>query len=178
MRIFKEEQRFTQTWLIAIIVISSAIPLGFGIYGIIQQIIFKTPFGDKPMSDAGLIIFTISMFLLTILIFFLKLKTRIDEVGIHFQFFPFHLKPRTIEWSELKSAKTRKYDAISEYGGWGLKGGFFWRKSKGVAYNVSGDIGIQLEYKTGKKVLIGTQLLNDVNSVLKTYEEKINTNEN
>jgi len=111
-------------------------------------------------------------------IFFFKLKTRIDEIGIHFQFFPFHFSAKTIAWSELKSAETRKYNAISEYGGWGLKGGFFWRKSKGVAYNVSGDIGIQLEYKTGKKILIGTQLLNDVNSVLKTYEEKINTNEN
>lgn len=170
MRIFKEEQRFTQTWLLVLIVISMIVPIIL----IIKEF-------SKENSTMSMNEFIFSMVLLPLCIapiFFFKLKTRIDEVGIHFQFFPFHLKPKTIVWSELKSAETRKYDAISEYGGWGLKGGFFWRKSKGIAYNVSGDIGIQLEYKTGKKILLGTQLLNDVNSVLKTYEEKINTNEN
>jgi len=170
MRIFKEEQRFTQTWLLVLIVISIIAPI---------IIIIKEFSKENSTMSMNEFIFSIVLLPLCIApIFFFKLKTRIDEIGIHFQFFPFHFSAKTIAWSELKSAETRKYNAISEYGGWGLKGGFFWRKSKGVAYNVSGDIGIQLEYKTGKKILIGTQLLNDVNSVLKTYEEKINTNEN
>tara|TARA_R110002124_G_scaffold79337_3_gene211073 strand:+ start:67 stop:579 length:513 start_codon:yes stop_codon:yes gene_type:complete len=169
MRIFKEEQRFTQGWLIILLAISIVTPIA---------LMLKEYFKEDTTMTLNELLLTSSLMLIVIApLFFFKLKTRIDEKGIHYQFFPFHLKPKTIDWSELKFAKTRTYDAISEYGGWGLKGGFFWRKSKGVAYNVSGDIGIQLEYKTGKKILIGTQLLNDVNSVLKTYEEKINTNE-
>ena len=170
MRIFKEEQRFTQTWLIVLITISMLVPI---------IIIIKEFSKENTTMSMNEFLFSIILMPLCALpIFFFKLKTRIDEKGIHYQFFPFHFSARSIAWSELKSAETRKYDAITEYGGWGLKGGFFWRKSKGVAYNVSGDIGIQLEYKNGKKILIGTQLLNDVNSVLKTYKEKIQTNEN
>ena len=170
MRIFKEEQRFTQTWLIVLIAISMLVPI---------FIIIKEFSKDNSTMSMNEFLFSIILMPLCVIpIFFFKLTTRIDEKGIHYQFFPFHFSARTINWSELNVAKTRKYDAITEYGGWGLKGGFLWRKSKGVAYNVSGDIGIQLEFKTGKKILIGTQLLNEANSVLKTYEEKIHTNEN
>ena len=38
------------------------------------------------------------------------------------------------------------------------------------AINVSGDIGIQLELKNGKKLLIGTQKEAEAKSVLQTYQ--------
>lgn len=169
MRIFKEEQRFTQTWLMLLLGISMITPIVLMAKEYSKE--------NSTMSLNELLLTTFLMVLVIVPIFFFKLKTRIDEVGVHFQFFPFHFKPRTIAWSELAAAKTRKYDAITEYGGWGLKGGFLWRKSKGVAYNVSGDKGIQLTYKTGKKILLGTQQFNDVNAVLKNYEYKILANE-
>ena len=169
MRIFKEEQRFTQTWLIVLLTISMITPIAIMINEYSKE--------NSTMTINELLLTTILMVAVVTPIFFFKLKTRIDEVGIHFQFVPFHFSTKTIAWSELKSAKTRKYDAISEYGGWGLKGGFIWKKSNGVAYNVSGDIGIQLEYNNGNKVLIGTQKTQEVNSVLKNYENKIQTNE-
>lgn len=172
MKVFKEEQRFTQTWLIIIVAISAIGPLAFGVYGIIQQIILKQPFGDKPMSDLGLIVFTISMFLLSIFLFTFKLTTRIDETGIHYQFFPIHFSLKTITWSEINTAKVRTYDPISEYGGWGLKGGSLWKKSKGKAISISGDIGIQLVLKNDKKLLIGTQKETEVKRVLATYQDK------
>ena len=81
-----------------------------------------------------------------------------------------------MQWSEIDKAYVRQYDALGEYGGWGLKGGKLWKKEKGKAINVSGDIGIQLELKDGKKLLIGTQMKTEVESVLKTYETKINNN--
>ena len=173
MRVFKEEQRLTQTWFIIIVVISAIGPLAFGVYGIIQQIILKQPFGDKPMSDLGLIVFTISMLLLSIFIFSFKLTTRIDEKGIHYQFFPFHFSLKTITWSEINAAKIRTYYPISEYGGWGLRGGFFLNKSKGNAINISGNIGIQLALKNGKKLLIGTQKKGEAKRVLENYQNKI-----
>ena len=96
MKIFKEEQRFTQSWLIIILIIAIVGPLCFGIYGVLQQIILKQPFGDKPMSDSALLFFTFSMLCLSILIFVFKLSTRIDETGIHYKFFPVHFSFKTI----------------------------------------------------------------------------------
>ncbi|APG66435.1 hypothetical protein LPB136_06055 [Tenacibaculum todarodis] len=80
---------------------------------------------------------------------------------------------RNIPWKEIEKAHVRTYDPITEYGGWGLKGGAFWNKKNGKAINISGDIGIQLELKNGKKLLIGTQKENEANQVLKTYQDKI-----
>ena len=111
-----------------------------------------------------------------LLIFIFKLTTRIDENGIHYQFFPFQFKLKLISWNEITRAYVRIYDPVGEYGGWGLKGG--WSKSKGKAINVSGDIGIQLELKTGKKLLIGTQKKEEATKVLQTYQLKINSNYN
>lgn len=116
------------------------------------------------MLNIVLILVTIS------LLFFFKLKTRIHEKGVYYQFLPFHLKTRFITWSEIEKAYVRNYNPISEYGGWGIKGGFFWNKKKGIAVNVSSDIGLELELKTGKKILIGTQKENEVKQVLATYK--------
>ncbi|WP_369049274.1 hypothetical protein [Tenacibaculum sp. UWU-22] len=163
MKVFKEEQRFTQTWLIILIIISTIAPL---------IIIIKNYLNHKidvltSLTVVGIIIFA------TCFIFFFKLKTRIDEYGIHYQFFPFHLKFRTKKWHQINKAYIRKYDAITEYGGWGLKSSWPWNKKKGTAINISGDIGIQLELKNGKKLLIGTQKENNARQVLKTYQCKI-----
>ena len=165
MRIFKEEQRFTQQWLVILLIISTIVP-----------IILVTNKFIKNNMDLGKYVMSLSIVLLASgLIFIFKLKTRIDKTGIHYQFFPLHFKMKTILWQDIKYAETRTYDAILEYGGWGIKGGYFWNKKKGIAYNVKGDIGIQLTLKTGKKILIGTQKRTGANSIIAKYlEQKTN----
>jgi len=158
MRIFKEEQRFTQTWLIVIIVISLIVPLAI----ILKEI-------DK-LSTSEIIISIGTIILASGLIFLFKLSTRIDEKGIHYKFFPFHLKFKTVVWNDIENAYIRTYDAISEYGGWGIRGGALWYKAKGKAINISGNIGIQLELKDGKKLLIGTNKKEQAQDVLSTYK--------
>jgi len=102
-----------------------------------------------------------------------KLTTKIDEIGIHYQFYPIHFSLKIINWSELKAARVRTYLPLSEFGGWGFRSGFFGNKGKGKALNISGDIGIQLEFKNGQKLLIGTQKQTEAKSVLETYQNKI-----
>jgi len=170
MRIFKEEQRFTQLWLIILMVVSMLIPLG-----IILGSYIKNPKSFSALeliSIIGLIVFASGI------IFLFKLSSRIDESGVHYKFFPFHRKFRHIKWQDLNASYIRTYDAISEYGGWGIKGGSLWNKSKGIAINVSGDIGIQLELKNGKKILIGTQKEEEAKAVLHTYKDKLIKNTN
>jgi len=158
MRIFKEEQRFTQTWLIIIIVISLIVTLAI----ILKEI-------DK-LTTSEIIISIGTIILASGLIFLFKLSTRIDEKGIHYKFFPFHLKFKTVVWNDIENAYVRTYDAISEYGGWGIRGGALWYKAKGKAINISGNIGIQLELKDGKKLLIGTNKKEQAQDVLSTYK--------
>ncbi|TCK66790.1 hypothetical protein DFQ05_2064 [Winogradskyella wandonensis] len=161
MKIFKEQQRFTQSWLIILILVSMVVPVA---------VILKDT--DKmPLTE---LIIALAVIIITpCIIFIFQLNTRIDEEGIHYQFFPFHLKYRLIKWNEINKSYVRTYDPIGEYGGWGLKGGFLWKKSKGIAINVKGDIGIQLELTSGKKILIGTQKKAQAESTLENYKHKM-----
>lgn len=167
MRIFKEEQRFNQTWIIVLIGISTIIPVAILLHTYINK--------PKSLSTIELISVILVLILASGIIFFFKLITRIDEKGIYYKFFPFQFKLKLIEWQEIEEAYVRNYDAITEYGGWGLKGGALWNKSKGRAINVSGDIGIQLQLKNGKKLLIGTQKKEEAIRVLEAYKTKLNT---
>ncbi len=166
MRIFTEEQRFAQLWLYIVLIVSFIAPM---------MLTFKEFVNDDNKDDGALVTLIVvigSMALVYGFIFSLKLRTRIDEIGIQFRFIPFHFKNRTIGWEEIEKGYIRNYDAISDFGGWGMKGGRLWRKSKGVAYNVKGNIGLQLELKNGKKILIGTQKQEEMKRVLQTYNSK------
>jgi hypothetical protein len=164
MKVFKEEQRFTQLWLIILIIFSSLVPIGV--------VISEYQKDENAFSVEMLLVIILVILAPLAIIFLFKLTTRIDEQGIHYQFFPFHFSDRKISWNEISKAYIRTYDPIGEFGGWGLKGGNLFNKSKGKAINVSGDIGIQLELKNGKKLLIGTQKEAEAKSVIQTYQNK------
>lgn len=171
MRVFKEEQKFTQPLIYIGLTIATLVIFT----PIIKEwnSISQLPLNKQLGSLSGGII----LGLMAILFLFLKLRTRIDEKGISFKFTPFHFKSILIHWKEVDKAYLRKYNAISEYGGWGIKGGIPWVKGNGRAYNVKGNIGLQLELRNGKRILIGTQKKNEVEAVLKRYSSKIKTNE-
>ena len=164
MKVFLEEQKFTQTWLILLILFGLLVPIGVMTNEMMKE--------NSNMSITEFTLVLLGMIVCLLPIFIFKLKTRIDEKGIYYQFFPLHLKMRFIAWAEIESAHVRNYDPISEYGGWGIKGGSLWNKKNGTAVNISGDVGLQLELKTGKRLLIGTQKENEVKQVLKTYESQ------
>ena len=63
----------------------------------------------------------------------------------------------------MSKCYVREYSPIAEYGGWGLRGGFF---GKGSALNVSGNKGLQLELKNNKKILIGTNKPKELSETL------------
>ena len=159
MKVFNEEQQFRQLWLMVLLGFSLLVPVGLIINEYIKD--------NTSMTTNEFLGSLIGIIASVLLIFIFKLSTRIDEKGIHYQFFPFHFSMKTLLWSEITKAEVRTYDPIGEYGGWGLRYSF--NKKKGNAVNVSGDIGIQLTLKNGKKLLIGTQKKEAVSRVLKTY---------
>ena len=131
-------------------------------------------------ASGSLIISSIILTLVTILIFSLKLKTRIDENGITYQFSPFHVKAKNVPWESLNKCVVRKYSPILEYGGWGYRGimrsKMFGVGKNGRAYNIKGNIGIQMELRDGTKILIGTQKINQAKEVIKNYSYKLTNN--
>ena len=109
---------------------------------------------------AGIILLILALFFM-----FLRLDTEIREDGIYYQLFPFHFKMRKIAFDDIEKVYVRKYNPLMEYGGWGIRLGLF---GKGWAINISGNKGIQIEFKNSKKrkFLIGTQKTDEVEAVL------------
>jgi hypothetical protein len=102
--------------------------------------------------------------LLPILFWQMRLMTRITEEGIYVRFVPFHFKEQFFPWESIESAQVRTYSPLMEYGGWGIKYGF---NGQGKVFNVAGDQGLQLVFKSGEKLLIGTQKPTEIQAAVK-----------
>lgn len=164
--LFSETQRFRQWWLWACLFALD----GLFIFGIYEQILNGRAFGDKPASDAGLIFFSLIPFLLTAFFLMLRLETIVKDSGIYVRFYLFHLKVKHFPWVDIDRAYIKKYNALLEYGGWGVRVGF----GKGPAYNVSGNMGLQLVFNNKEKLLIGTRRPEELSRVLQKlgYDNK------
>jgi hypothetical protein len=170
--LFQEEQRWDQLWLkipLYVLALGNVILFGYGIY---FQIILRKPWGDNPMPDTVLIIVTCFTFAIWGGLLFLfersKLITCIDMQEIRLRFPPFFSKEKIIPVETIEKMVVRKYNPIMEYGGWGIRLGW-----KGRAYNVRGNFGLQLYFKNGKRLLVGTQKPEQVKWAIK----KISTRE-
>ncbi|MCK5825084.1 MAG: hypothetical protein KAG96_06730 [Ichthyobacteriaceae bacterium] len=151
--VFKEIQKIRQWWLWLIFIGIGFIPI-FAIY---KQIILGEQFGNKPMSNFGLIIFSLFIFTLITMFWFIKLKTEVDTNGIKINLFPFTKKQ--LNWKEIKSAEIINYGFV---GGFGIR--LFTKY--GTVYNTSGNKGLAIELMNGKKLLIGTQKHTELNKVV------------
>ncbi|MBT8319422.1 MAG: hypothetical protein KJP01_04760 [Gramella sp.] len=156
MRVFRETQAFRQWWLFLIL----------GSMLIISTISFFSKSSGFELNNHGMIAFILSL-LIAILFWATKLETRIDASGIHTQFIPFNFFRKNFRWNEISNCFVREYSPISEYGGWGVRG-----FGTAKAYNVSGNMGIQIVTKDAKKFLIGTNKPEDEKKVIKYYQNK------
>ncbi len=96
-------------------------------------------------------VFTLIIWLISLLLLFGQLKTEVREDGVYLKFFPFHWGFKRYNFSDIKQFQARTYKPILEYGGWGIRFG------DGIAFNTHGNQGVQLILKDGRKILIGSQ---------------------
>jgi hypothetical protein len=141
--LFKETQRFTQWWVWLILFFSLA-PLFY-------------------VETNSLYIKLIGVSLL-VFIYIIKLNVKVDNNGLHYQFFPIHMKHRTIKFEEVIKFEAITYSPIMDYGGWGIRYRF-----KGKAYNIKGNKGVQIYLKNGKKILFGSQNYKEFEFCLNKY---------
>lgn len=157
---FREVQRFTQ-WYLWVILIA----LNGGIATTVFFYWFEGQRHEKNEAEV-LLLFSVAviMVLLTLFILAVRLETRIDRHGLYYRMYPIHRQFKRISPSEEVRVSVRTYKPILEYGGWGLRG---WGNNK--ALNVSGNQGIQITWKDGKKLLIGTRRPEEAAKYLSRY---------
>jgi len=158
---FSETQRFTQWWLWAILLGAASMP----VFGLIKELRTAHPFSDAA-HNASIFISLIIMASVWVLFLLLRLETQITDAGITVRFFPFHLKSLHFPWAETEQVYVREYSPLGEFGGWGLRYGLDVQ-----AYNVSGNQWIQIVFKDGKKLLIGTNKPAEAAAALKQSRE-------
>ena len=146
--LYHEVQRFRQPF----VVIAVAFVTLLMWWAFVQQIVFGVAFGNDPMPDALLIIMWLA-FGIGFPLFFYRggLVTHVREDGLSVKLGPFG--GTHIAFDEIVRAEVRQYKPLREYGGWGIRYGF----GRGWAYNASGNEGVQLTLRSGKRVLIGSQ---------------------
>jgi hypothetical protein len=154
--LFKEKQKFTQWWLWLLLIGIGLIPL----VGIYSQFILGEEFGDNPMSNQGLIIFSIFIYLIIYLFYSIKLKTVISTDEIYFKFIPF--LSQKVKKDDISSLEIVNYGFV---GGWGIKYG----SKFGTVYNIGGNKGLAIKLKNGKKFLIGTQKNKELERIVKEF---------
>ncbi len=146
---FEETQYIRQVWWITLLLFGLT---AFIWYGFIIQIFFGVPFGANPAPDWEMwllwLIFGIG---LPLLFYRSRLIVTVKADGLHLKFIPF--TTRHIPFEEIKKIQARRYNPIKEYGGWGIQG---WSRKR-MAYNVRGNLGVELTLSDGRQVMIGSQ---------------------
>jgi len=135
--IFKEEQKFP-LWIYLLTLPPIIIIFIFSVFFYLE---------NNYNDIIGLAFVLIVMVVVNLLIYAARLKTEIDEDGIHIKFRPFTNKK--ILWRDIESAEVVKYGFV----------GYGWRFSfkYGRVYNTSGNKGLFIVKKNKQKILIGTQ---------------------
>ncbi len=145
--LFQETQRFRQLWLWTLML--ALIVLAFcAIASAFTQ-------NRSPAAAA----FTAGMWAvfglgIPVLLMITRLVVEVRPNELRCRFFPFHLRPRVFDTKTIVKCMPCEYRPLRDFGGWGIRKGF---GSKGWAYNVSGALGVQLVFKDGRKLLIGSQ---------------------
>jgi hypothetical protein len=157
--LFTETQRFRQWWLWLLI-------LGCNIIVIcLIWSISNDGSAGKNLSGTERILVSLIGPVVSILVLLIpKLETRIQDDGIYVKFFPFHLSFRHYKGNDISKAYVRKYSPLGDYGGWGIRFGF----GNGKAFNVSGNMGLQLQFNNERRLLIGTNKPEELEAVLKS----------
>jgi hypothetical protein len=156
--VFFEESQGPPPWvkiiLLGIPVIQAALSY--------SQFVLRRPLGNRPMSDTGLAILDIGLLALFIVLWRLRLVTRVYRGFVRVRLWPFANRAITAE--EIAHVEVRTYRPIGEYGGWGYRQG----GAGDTAYTMSGNRGVQLRLRNGQSVLIGSQRPDEFASALQS----------
>jgi hypothetical protein len=155
---FTEVQRFNQWWLWLLLIAVALLPT----YGLVQQLLLGKPFGTKPMSDAGLLVFFGGLWLVLGFFRYMELRTEIDARGIRTRLRP--ISSESFKWDQIEHLELIRYGFV----GYGLR----FSAKYGTVYNTSGNKGLSVTLKGGSRFVIGTQDPERLKSVLLALQKE------
>jgi hypothetical protein len=153
--LFEETQQFSKTGSRTITKVTCILFL------IGSILILFTNSEDKVQTSIGLFVSSIISGGISFMFNKAKLIMQIRTDGIYVSFPPLRNFYTIYYWENIDKLFIREYNPIGEYGGWGIKG-----RGNNLAYNVSGNIGIQLVLINDSKLLIGTNQPEEIANVL------------
>lgn len=144
--LFEEVQQFRQKWVEGILLFANTV--------LLLCYFTETFVNENPSREArvGLLSALAVCGAITFLIKRIKLITQITPEGIQVRFSPLQRRFQFYSWSDIEQLFIRTYNPLLEYGGWGLRLG-----PSGSAYNVSGNVGLQIVLRGNFRILIGTE---------------------
>ncbi|RXK85725.1 hypothetical protein [Filimonas effusa] len=152
--LFSEKQQFRQKWIYIILAIILLALVAQGVYAYLYEVQLYT----------ALAIPIVVVYIVVVLLIRMILHVTITDETIHFRFTPFRRKDKVIRKERVKSISVVQYNAMEDYGGWGIRIGH-----KGKAYTASGRYGISIEFEGKKHLLLGTGKPKEVAAFLEAH---------
>jgi Family of unknown function (DUF6141) len=92
-----------------------------------------------------------------------RLTTEVSARGLRLRFPPF--VNRRIPFADIRGVQARTYRPLREFGGWGIR----WAGRERMAYNVSGNRGVEVELTDGRTVMVGSQRPDELADALRAH---------
>ncbi len=161
--VFREVQRWSALlrWSVALLTLVTAV---------ITVVVVAATMRDSLEPVTLLLSIACGVFLpsgVALLAWTARLETEVRPDGLFIRFFPFHVHWRRFRLQELSEFHARTYRPIREYGGWGIRYG-----CSGRAYNVSGNEGVQLVFRNGKRLLLGSKRSYELERAIRSIMDK------
>ena len=135
--IIYQEKSSMKLWAFILIPILSVVVL-------LDVLINNSPkFTQNPEAQWTIII----PILVFLLLYFIQLEWKFTESDFRYRFFPFIIKERIIQYSDIQNMSVMKINPLLEFGGWGLR-----RGKLGKAYTTDGNLIIHIELESGQKL--------------------------
>lgn len=152
---FRESQRIGKAWLWCLLALS-AVPAYLPLFG--------KPFPHDLLGIKDLKLYlVIPHLLITVILLLVNLTVEITERRLSYRFFPFHLKKKDFALNRIECAFVRTFNPIEERSFWGIHA-----RDAVKSYHLNGPWVIQVEFKGGRVLLLGTKKPEEVRKVLKT----------
>jgi hypothetical protein len=157
---YHEVQQFRQFWIVLIVGFLAVLAW----YSFAVQILLGEPFGTHPAPDFVVLIILVVFGIAVPLWFFaMKLEIQVTGTALRFRMYLLHPSWKEVPFTTIAGVMAVVYKPLREYGGWGIRFG-----RKGMAYNVSGDRGVQITLKSGKSFLLGSLRAEELELVLRS----------
>ncbi len=153
--LFREDQRFRQPWVWAMLLAIGGSSTLFILWTLITRFLTDGPAGQRPASDQFTMAISCAavttVWILIAVLYRVRLITRLSNERLYVHLTLFSV-PLTVPIRDIQTVSVRKYRPIRDYGGWGTREGKY-----GRSYTISGNQAIELELSDGRRCLIGSR---------------------